>query len=224
MDNSYMKLIESRINKAIAFIEELKNREKSLKDEKEGLKKVIINLENELKKKDERIEELLEIQKFLKDKIELVLSRLESIDTTAGEEDVEKLESAQDTFEEAHEVPLEEKDKNDESEETIVEGPIVIEEEFVDLSKEKDEASIGETDGKEAQEKREAMTMKDESTASAGEGHTENYSLFEQSASESAPERKEDPVDETTSDSGKKIHKNLKMKSEWIWSNPFIDS
>lgn len=222
MDNSYMKLIESRINRAIAFIEELKNREKSLKDEKERLEKVIINLENELKKKDERIEELLKIQKFLKDKIELVLSRLESIDTTVGEEDVEKLESAQDTFEEAYEVPLEEKDKNDESEETIVEGSVI--EEFVDLSKEKDEASISETDGKEAQEKREAMTMKDESVAPAGEEHTKNYSLFEQSASESAPERKEDPVDETTSGSSKKIHKNLKMKSEWIWSNPFIDS
>jgi len=78
MEGDQLKLLEDRIGKAIGFIENLKSREKTHLQEKEELEQRVTSLEEDIKEKDGRIEELKESQVFLKEKIETILSKLES--------------------------------------------------------------------------------------------------------------------------------------------------
>jgi len=118
MQEDHLKLLETRINKAIAFIETLKSREKSLLQEKEKMGKKIESLENKLEEKEERIQELKGSQEFLKEKIEMILGKLESFAT---------IEPEGQYFPATH--PENEKEKD------TVEEPLV-EEKMVDLNKE----------------------------------------------------------------------------------------
>jgi chromosome segregation ATPase len=78
MEGDQLKLLEERIGKAIGFIENLKAREKTYLQQKEELEERVSSLEEEIKEKDTRIEELKESQLFLKEKIETILGKLES--------------------------------------------------------------------------------------------------------------------------------------------------
>ena len=78
MEGDQLKLLEERIGKAIDFIEKLKSREKVHIQEKEELRERLTSLEEEIKDKNESIDELKESQVFLKEKIETILGKLES--------------------------------------------------------------------------------------------------------------------------------------------------
>lgn len=78
MEGDQLKLLEDRIGKAIGFIENLKAREKTHLEEKENLEQRVSTLEEEIKEKDDKIDELKESQVFLKEKIETILGKLES--------------------------------------------------------------------------------------------------------------------------------------------------
>jgi len=78
MKDEQLKLFEERINKAIAFIETLKTREKKLLQEKEELLQKIVEFESDIKDRDSKIKELKGSQEFLKEKIESILGKLES--------------------------------------------------------------------------------------------------------------------------------------------------
>lgn len=80
-----LEMLEKRIEKAIKFIEEFKNREKKYLDEKKSLEAKISFLREELEKKEEIIEELKRSQRYLKEKIETILDKLESIELMEDE-------------------------------------------------------------------------------------------------------------------------------------------
>jgi len=113
MEVDQLKLLEERINNAIAFIEKLKTREKVLNREKEELNTKITALKKVVESKDKRIEELLDVQRFLKEKIETILNKLESFADIGS----------------AYEL-----------EEKKTEEEIIIDENIVDLKKEKEKA------------------------------------------------------------------------------------
>jgi len=85
MQEDQLKLLESRISKAIAFIESLKTREKDLLRQQEKLNQQIESLEKTLEEKDDRIRELTGAQEFLKEKIETILGKLESFASIESE-------------------------------------------------------------------------------------------------------------------------------------------
>lgn len=78
MQEDQLELLESRINNAIAFIENLKSREKDLIQENEDLHQKIVTLEENVTEKEKKIEELKGSQEFLREKIEAILGKLES--------------------------------------------------------------------------------------------------------------------------------------------------
>lgn len=78
MQEDQLKLLESRINNAIVFIEKLRSREKNLIQENEELRQKIVTLEEIAAEKEEKIEELKGSQEFLREKIETILGKLES--------------------------------------------------------------------------------------------------------------------------------------------------
>ena len=80
MGGEQLTLLEQRIEKAINLIEELKGREKRFKNEKILLERRIKELQNEIETKDDIIDELKRSQRFLKEKIEVILDKLESIE------------------------------------------------------------------------------------------------------------------------------------------------
>jgi hypothetical protein len=86
MEDNQLMVLEQRINNAVAFIENLKSREKALRDEKEQLEKRLLSLQRVVEEKDLKIEALRENQLFLKNKIETILDKLEglaSLESTA---------------------------------------------------------------------------------------------------------------------------------------------
>lgn len=86
MEDNQLKVLEQRINNAVTFIENLKSREKALRDEKEQLEKRLLSLQRVVEEKDLKIEALRENQLFLKNKIETILDKLEglaSLESTA---------------------------------------------------------------------------------------------------------------------------------------------
>ncbi len=123
MQEDQLKLLETRISKAIIFIENLKTREKGLLREKERLNQKIDTLEKTIEEKEERIKELKGAQEFLKEKIETILGKLESFASIESESESKN----QVIFGQGKDV------KGMQSEETI------IEEEPVDMQKEGDE-------------------------------------------------------------------------------------
>ena len=78
MQEDQLELLESRINNAIAFIENLKSREKDLIQENKDLHQKIVTLEENVTEKEKKIEELKGSQEFLREKIEAILGKLES--------------------------------------------------------------------------------------------------------------------------------------------------
>lgn len=131
MREDQLKLLETRINNAIIFIETLKSREKRLIQEKEELDIKINSFENVLAEKDSKIEELKGSQEFLREKIEAILGKLESFATigTEGQFDLKAF-------------PENEKLKSNFPDE--VEDDVIIENEIVDLKEEiiKDESTV----------------------------------------------------------------------------------
>jgi hypothetical protein len=79
VEDKQLELFEDRINRAVNFIETLKAKEKSLLDEKEDIEQKVSDLEEQVALKDRKIDELLETQVYLKNKIETVLNKLESL-------------------------------------------------------------------------------------------------------------------------------------------------
>ena len=78
MQEDQLELLESRINNAIAFIENLRSREKGFVQENEDLQQKIVTLEENMAEKEKKIEELKGSQGFLREKIEAILGKLES--------------------------------------------------------------------------------------------------------------------------------------------------
>jgi len=120
MEEDQIELLEKRINKAIAFIEDLKTKKSKLNSEKNELLNKVDNLESITNAKQKEIDELKKIQGFLKSKIEAILDKLESIAEIGVKQ--EKVLTA-------------------ESNDNIVESSpesLIIEEEIVDLKNEED--------------------------------------------------------------------------------------
>jgi FtsZ-binding cell division protein ZapB len=124
MKDDQLKLFEERINKAIAFIETLKTREKKLIQEKEKLLQKIADSESDIRDRDSKIKELKGSQEFLKEKIESILGKLESFASI-------EIEGAsfpgKDTTQTAEE----------ETEQKISDVNMIIEEDIVDLKEQK---------------------------------------------------------------------------------------
>ena len=79
MKEDQLRLLETRINSAISFIENLKSRERKLLSEKDELAKKAQQLEQGLEESDRKNEELLRTQKYLKERIETILGKLEGL-------------------------------------------------------------------------------------------------------------------------------------------------
>ena len=92
MKEDQLRLLESRINSAITFIENLKSKEKQLLSEEEELRKRILLLEKSIEEKDKRNDDLLKTQKYLKEKIEFILGKLEGL-AEVSEESVSGIEN-----------------------------------------------------------------------------------------------------------------------------------
>jgi FtsZ-binding cell division protein ZapB len=119
MQEDQLKLLESRISKAIDFIETLKSREKGLLQEKEKMERKIQSLEKTLKEKEERVRELKGSQEFLKEKIETILGKLESF---------ANIESEGQTY---HGRQADEKPESEEA--AATDDQVIIEEDMVEL-------------------------------------------------------------------------------------------
>ncbi len=133
MEENHLNLLEQRINRAISFIETLKSREKTLTEEKDGLQGKISSLEESVREKDLKIEALKENQLFLKEKIEAVLSKLESLANLEEQSNDDNPEP-----------PEEDESVDDDS----TESEIIIEENIVDL-KEEEVEHIGDAEVEE---------------------------------------------------------------------------
>jgi FtsZ-binding cell division protein ZapB len=144
MEN-HLKVLEERIAKAITFIENLKTREKSLRDEKEAIGQKVLELESEIEERERTIAELRESQVYLKNRIEAVLSKLESLATLeidAEQEEDQSGDSARKDDEEdlgLEEKPAGEEKHGAERPSTYDSGEIYVEENIVDLKSEDEE-------------------------------------------------------------------------------------
>jgi hypothetical protein len=127
MDDKQLKLLEERINNAISFIETMKAREKALIEEKKEREKSITGLQELIVEKDKKIDDLSENQLFLKNKIEVVLDKLEGLASlepdssfAEGEEEKPDVENAEESIDNSIEDS----------------GEIIVEENIVDLKEE----------------------------------------------------------------------------------------
>lgn len=170
MEGDQLRLLEERINKAITFIENLKSREKALIEEREGVKRRVSSLEDAIRERELKIDALKENQLFLKDKIESILSKLESLASLDAEtasfmtEQEEAFEGGRFQGEEAvpdegademvedisqdeeiAESKLQENEADEAMEEQGAEkGAIIVEENIVDLEGEEGDSEISE--------------------------------------------------------------------------------
>lgn len=126
MKEEQLKLFEERINKAIAFIETLKTREKTLIQEKEELLQKVVDLESDVKDRDNKIKELKGSQEFLKEKIESILGKLESFASIEIEEPLLAGDEATQAIEQ-------------ETDQNISDVNVIIEEDIVDLKEQEKE-------------------------------------------------------------------------------------
>ena len=118
MGGDQLALLEQRIQKAIRLIEELKGREKKFAEEKKLLEDKIKELNGELESKNDLIDELKRSQRFLKEKIEVILDKLESIEIFENTTDFE--------------LPITD-DKESDIEESFSETKIIEDDNVVDL-------------------------------------------------------------------------------------------
>jgi FtsZ-binding cell division protein ZapB len=97
MKEDQLKLLENRINSAITFIESLRSKEKKLLAEKDTLRNRILQLEKGIEEKDRRNDDLMKTQKYLKEKIEFILGKLEGL-AEVPEEGVSVVENGDSPF------------------------------------------------------------------------------------------------------------------------------
>jgi len=192
MKGEQLKLFEERINNAIAFIETLKTREKNLIQEKEGLLKRIVGLESDVKERDNKIKELTGSQEFLKEKIESILGKLESFASIEIEEPLLAGDE---------EMPAVEQETDQE----ISEGNIIIEEDIVDLK---------EPEGEQEEEKKIS--------------NDDKYREIKKSQ-ESSTEESENFLFDSRSDGAEKSgiepeRMGIGSSSRWLDNNPFIQT
>jgi len=215
MQDDQLKLLETRINKAIAFIETLKSREKKLLQEKDELTKKIVSLENGLEEKDNKIKELIGSQEFLKEKIETILGKLESFASIEPEEEfvsMNSMDTSEIETEKEYESILENK------EETIVE------EDMVDYKKEGEEGEpvLLNNEGSVQQIEEMESISSDES----GESHEQEKKLTDELPEKNQSSLFNDDLNTEKlfdeSDESEGTDQDLKVR--WIGNNPFIDT
>jgi len=203
MEMDQVKLLEKRINKAIKFIENLKAKENKLNNEKLKLIDRVNNLENISSEKQKDIDELKKIQIFLKDKIEVILDKLESI-VELGDDQESGLENEEN-------IVTSEESKNK------VDNNIIIEEDMVDLKNEKEKSQ---RDQKISRGKVYNADRGEDKSGFLTEGITEESSLFNSKNSETALDKdnkkgKDKKENDIVGDSN--------QNGGWFDNNPFIE-
>jgi len=211
MDNQ-LKVLEERINKAIAFIENLKAKEKKLLDEKETVEQKILVLETEMEEKERTIEELMENQVFLKNRIEAVLNKLESLanfEISSTEEEVKPEELSTEAESESGGI-----EKTAEKVVSSGSGEIYVEENIVDLKSEDEEVEI-EEEFKEKGESTKEVDDAEKSLKGRSTPRIDQKPLFDS----------EDSVDKDTADSSEEsdVDQNIHLERRPFSENPFIE-
>ena len=215
MKEEQIKLLESRINKAITFIENLKSREKKLILEKEDLNQKIFSLENDFEEKENKIKELKESHEFLREKIEVILGKLESF--ASMETDIQ-LKPSEVTEKEEIELEKEYEPAVPDNEEVIVEENIAdlqennVEEESILINTE--EPMPQNEDTKEIK----SNELVDTDAASEDVTEKDENSLFNNDLGLDTKEisKTEDVNSEDGSNS-------VDLKTKWLDNNPFIE-
>jgi len=215
MQDDQLKLLETRINKAIAFIETLKSREKKLLQEKDELAQKIVSLENGLEEKDIKIKELIGSQEFLKEKIETILGKLESFASIEPEEEfvsMNSMDTSEIETEKEYESILENK------EETIVE------EDMVDYKKEGEE-------GEPALLNNEGSVQQIEEMESISSDESEESHEQEKKITDELPEKNKSSLfnddlntEKLFDESDESEGTDQDLKARWIGNNPFIET
>ena len=216
MQEEQIKLLESRINKAITFIENLKSREKKLILEKEDLNQKIFSLENDFEEKENKIKELKESQEFLREKIEVILGKLESF--ASMETDIQ-LEPSEVTEKEEIELEKEYEPAVPDNEEVIVEENIAdlqennVEEESILINTEEPMPQNEDTEEIKSNE------LVDTDAASEDVTEKDENSLFNNDLGLDTKEisKTEDVNSEDGSNS-------VDLKTKWLNNNPFIET
>jgi len=206
MEGDQLKLLEERINKAIVFIEKLKTREKTLNQEKEKLRQKIMSLEEEVVTKDKRIEELVDVQRFLKEKIETILNKLESFSDVGSAHLLE---------EEKEEMILDEEKYREE---------IIIDDNVVDLKEEKKiqpslEDNMNEYLSKKDEQKEGGQSNIKEETQelSSEEEHKDTLFKFRD-------DRESDSLLQPQDKFRLKGNLDHNLNKSWFESNPFVET
>jgi hypothetical protein len=216
MNQNHLKLLEARINKAIQFIENLRSREKNLVQEKEEQNKKIGLLQKELKEKEKRIEELLGSQEFLKEKIESILSKLESF-ASIGSLNYGQSEPS----EEDKESGLFQTGEHSEEQEEVI-----IEDSIVDLQENSNEEKGEDKDVEEADSKtdtKKTTMLEDNSTQLAGTSGDSSYedeNLLFKSESETDTEA----LHRVDKDRNYRHDVSGNNEARWFENNPFIET
>jgi len=216
MKEEQIKLLESRINKAITFIENLKSREKKLILEKVDLNQKIFSLENNFEEKENKIKELKESQEFLREKIEVILGKLESF--ASMETDIQ-LEPSEVTEKEEIELEKEYEPAMPDNEEVIVEENIAdlqennVAEESILISTEEPMPQNEDTEEIKSNE------LVDTDAASEDVTEKDENSLFNNDLGLNNEElSKTDDVTNEDASNG------VDLKTKWLDNNPFIET
>ena len=216
MKEEQIKLLESRINKAITFIENLKSRERKLILEKEDLNQKIFSLENDFEEKENKIKELKESHEFLREKIEVILGKLESF--ASMETDIQ-LKPSEVTEKEEIELEKEYEPAVPDNEEVIVEENIAdlqennVEEESILINTEEPMPQNEDTEEIKSNE------LVDTDAASEDVTEKDKNSLFNNDLGLNTEEisKTEDVNSEDGSNS-------VDLKTKWLDNNPFIET
>lgn len=216
MKEEQIKLLESRINKAITFIENLKSREKKLILEKVDLNQKIFSLENNFEEKENKIKELKESQEFLREKIEVILGKLESF--ASMETDIQ-LEPSEVTEKEEIELEKEYEPAVPDNEEVIVEENIAdlqennVEKESILINTEEPMPQNEDTEEIKSNE------LVDTDAASEDVTEKDENSLFNNDLGLNNEElSKTDDVTNEDASNG------VDLKTKWLDNNPFIET
>ncbi len=203
MEDKQLDVFEDRINRAISFIETLKAKEKTLVDAKEDVERKVNDLQEQIVEKDQKIEELLESQVFLKNKIETVLNKLESLaNFDADNSDDDEKPAVDDTssygYERSNNLGGETgKSLNENDAESS--GEIYVEENIVDL---KDENG--------------AEQESDQKDTTISTPQVDQSPLFDTTENEQAAEEDEDSEEHD-------LMKNKEQEHKPFSDNPFIE-
>ncbi len=226
-----LEMLEKRIEKAIAFIEDFKNREKRYLEEKREYESRIAALKEELERKENIIEDLRRSQRYLKEKIETILDKLESIELVEDETSMNiqspNLKNPDNGFENTEENTIFKENAS------IVPDKIIEEKEPVDLK----ELKYSEDSSKESEEETKEDDMVVD-TGISGEEETSGKAKEENVSGDESEGKKDlelidggiaDNNPETKKESSKKesegflFNSDNKLKGDWFSNNPFIE-